>query len=1262
MKPAGASRWIGFCFYTSAVPLHNNENRLSCEQKKAPSFDGYPWRPYLLSATAPAGTTHVSLNFVSGQYYDDLVFSTTAPPAVPSSHHVGTCAAGHAECPTHFESDPVNTATGNYVSAVTDLWLPGAQLGFAFTRTYNSLVSSGDDLGRGWRHSFSARLTVNGDGSVRVYAEDGASYLYTADGAGGFEPPVGGRSVLTSVPNGYQLTRADQLRYRFSDAGALVALSDRTGNEIALAYAGGLLSTITDTVGRVLTVSHDGAGRISGISAPLGRQVGYEYDGSGRLTAVTDMRGGIWTYGYDAENRLVASVDPEGNTVLTNEYGPDGRISAQTDAVGNRGTFAWDAGTAVSTYTDARGGVWLDDYEDNRLIARTDPLGNVVTYGYDADLNVTSITDGRGNTTTSTYDARGNLLTKTAPPPLGYTQVFSYNSFGDILTATDGRGNTTTSEYDATGNLVRVTEPGGSITNYSPNTDTGLVQSVTDALGQVTTYAYDAHANLTSVTDALGNTVSMSFDELARLTSSVDPRGNEPGADPDDYRTTFAYDGELPREVTDPLDASVTTTYDALGNVLSVTDALGKVTNYSYDAASRLTTVTDPDGHATTYDYDAVGNLVARTDASGHITSYEYDLAKHLVSSSDPLGNDWVLTHDGNGNVVTYEDPRGQTRNYVYDALNRLTSINYGPAGTPDVAMAYDASGNLTELADGAGTETYSYDSGDRLTSVVRATDTFTYSYDVNDNLTSRTSPDDTVTAYAYDPAGRLSTATVFGQTTTYAYDAAGNPVRTVTPDGVTAVQTFDAAGRLVEVAHVTETGTLSRFTYGLDDAGRRTSVTTALGSASFLHDDRGQLVEACFVACPSQAPVPALPCIACVGAPLNRPAPDALPDPADTFVRYTYDPTGNRLTQETHLGTTAYAYDVGDRLTTVTPPTGPTQTYGYDANGNQTAAGIDTFSWDAADRLSTATVAGTSHGYAYSGDGRRLSATADGNTTEFLWDLGFALPMLAAERDSSGAIRSYAYGADLLAQATSGVATYYHHDAVGSVVDVTDSAGASLAWTEYAPFGDVRAYARSTAPFNPFGFTGEYQDVTGTYHLRARQYDPDTGRFLSQDPASQPLSDPHSASYVYVRNMALNAVDPSGECIQQMALALFGPPGAVAGGVSTAVCFGLAALLGTAAVSGTVAVANEAPPLEIHWDPRPDPQVTRRHMEMERQLYSGPDGSLGGGRPSWCAQHRARCLAYAGITLLAVEGIAFAAFHGRDVEDPVIPRQTPKP
>lgn len=1132
MKPGGSQRWVGFCFYTSDVPLNNNDNRLSCEQKKAPSFDGYPWRSYLLTATAPAGTTHVGLHFISSQYYDDIIFSTTAPPSVPVEHLMGTCSAGHAACTAHFESDPVNTASGNYVTSVTDLSLPGRGLGFALSRTYNSIDPSTGDLGIGWRHSFSARLVVNPDATVRVEAEDGASYLFTPDGAGGFDTPPGGRSTLESVTGGYELTRPDQLRYRFNTSGALTALVDRNDNEIALTYAAGELSTVTDTVGRTMTFSHDTSGRISQIVGPLGRQVTYAYDASGRLSSVTDIRGGLSTYGYDSSNRLTTAVDPNGNTVVTNEYGTDGRISAQTDALGNRGTFAWNATTAVSTYTDARGGTWLDDYHENRLVSRTDPIGNVTTYGYDADLNLASVTDARGNTTTMTYDAAGHVLTRTAPAPLAYVETFTYNAFGDVLTATDGRGNTTTNQYDAAGNLVQVTQPGSAVTVYARDAaGTGLLLSTTDPRGKTTSFAYDTQANLTSVTDPLGNVASMTYDALGRLISSVDPRGNLPGSDPDDFRTTLTYDGDLVASTTDPLGSTVTTTYDPVGNRLSVTDPLGNVTSYMYDDANHLLTVTDPDLNVTAYAYDEVGNLVTRTDANLHVTTYAYDLGGRLTSTADPLGNDWLLTYDANGNLLTRTDARDQVTTYAYDKLNRRTAIDYGPAGTPDVGYAYDANGNLTQMTDGAGTEDYVYDNRNRLTSVTRGSDTFSYAYDAGGNVTNRTYPGGQVITYAYDDAGRMASAAVGSAVTTYAYDAAGRPLTAATPDGLTASHSYDQAGRLLEVAHVTATATLSRFTYGLDAAGRRTNLTTALGATGFAYDDRGQLIEACFGACPAQTPVPELPCLACVGSPLPRPAPQASPDPADTFVRYTYDPVGNRLTEQDYLGTTAHVYDAADRLTSVDGPNTPAETYTYDANGNQTAAGADTFAWNAADLLTSASVDGTTHTYAYAGDGRRISTTTGGATTGFAWDLAFGLPMLVAERDGSGAtLRSYAYGLDLLSQSSAGSASYYHSDGLGSVVDVTDDTGSATRWAEYASFGQPRYQAAATGvPANPFGFTGEYLDPTGLYHLRARQYDPGIGRFLSQDPVVPSLDDPYFATYVYVSNAPGWYVDPSG-------------------------------------------------------------------------------------------------------------------------------------
>ncbi len=96
---------------------------------------------------------------------------------------------------------------------------------------------------------------------------------------------------------------------------------------------------------------------------------------------------------------------------------------------------------------------------------------------------------------------------------------------------------------------------------------------------------------------------------------------------------------------------------------------------------------------------------------------------------------------------------------------------------------------------------------------------------------------------------------------------------------------------------------------------------------------------------------------------------------------------------------------------------------------------------------------------------------------------------------------------------------------------DVTSNSGTSLWWTEYTPYGAARASAStSQAPTNLFRFTGAYLDtVTGLYHLRARQYYPATGRFLTVDPVSPAISDPYVGSYVYVGNNPVNLVDPSG-------------------------------------------------------------------------------------------------------------------------------------
>ena len=107
----------------------------------------------------------------------------------------------------------------------------------------------------------------------------------------------------------------------------------------------------------------------------------------------------------------------------------------------------------------------------------------------------------------------------------------------------------------------------------------------------------------------------------------------------------------------------------------------------------------------------------------------------------------------------------------------------------------------------------------------------------------------------------------------------------------------------------------------------------------------------------------------------------------------------------------------------------------------------------------------------------------------------------------------------------------WYHHDGLGSVTDITSASGSSLWWTEYTPFGAPRASAStSQAPVNLVRFSGAYLDLaSGLDHLRARQYDPSLGRFLSTDPLAGPITDPYVGAYVYVGDNPVNRVDPSG-------------------------------------------------------------------------------------------------------------------------------------
>ncbi len=179
--------------------------------------------------------------------------------------------------------------------------------------------------------------------------------------------------------------------------------------------------------------------------------------------------------------------------------------------------------------------------------------------------------------------------------------------------------------------------------------------------------------------------------------------------------------------------------------------------------------------------------------------------------------------------------------------------------------------------------------------------------------------------------------------------------------------------------------------------------------------------------------------------------------------VSYTYDPIGNLIRRSDAKGTTTYAYDFENQLTAISFPDGTSATYKYDALG------------------------------------RRIEKGVNGIVTTYLYDGTDIL----LEMDAAGAMQArFTHGPDIdqpLMMERGGQVFFYHGDRAGSIAALTDSSANTVCSYLYDSFGRTQPCQGAR---NPFGFAGrEYDAESGLYYMRARYYDPATGRFLSADP-----------------------------------------------------------------------------------------------------------------------------------------------------------------
>ena len=417
-------------------------------------------------------------------------------------------------------------------------------------------------------------------------------------------------------------------------------------------------------------------------------------------------------------------------------------------------------------------------------------------------------------------------------------------------------------------------------------------------------------------------------------------------------------------------------------------------------------------------------------------------------------------------------------------------------------------------MSDGTGVTTYGYDTANRVTSITKGADTATYGYDAAGNVTSRTVAGVT-TGASFDDAGQLAAVTDPGGITTYAYDRVGNVTGVVMANGVAQTRTFDRAGQLSGLVTSGPGGPVGGATYTRDGNGNPVSVDVsgpggviATESMRLTYDRADRLTRACFTTTTCTA--------------TNR-------------TQWAYDTVGNRLSET--VGATpvsTYAYNAADQLTAIAGS--GAAGFAYNANGDQIGAGADVFTYNTARQLTGATVAGVANTYTYDGNANRTAVTAAGVTTSEVWDTNNALPTLVAERNGGGVVvRRYGYGVGgtplRFDDVTASTAGYYVTDGLGSVTNVTNPTGNNVATYRYNPYGALRPATTIGAGYtaNPLKFTGQQQDSTGQYNLRARHYNPTQGQFTQTDPMPKGPGNSYKSPYVYANDRPTVFVDPNG-------------------------------------------------------------------------------------------------------------------------------------
>ena len=872
----------------------------------------------------------------------------------------------------------------------------------------------------------------------------------------------------------------------------------------------------------------------------------YTYDSLQRITSITNAKGEVANYNYTLapDGRSIAKTMLtkllENGKTAKNELYYDASTNYAYPAIvkdyytNDQGVYTEE--NTTRTYNMLLGLIETETNNSGRTTSYTyDNLGRIISVVLP---NISNI-NGNSYSVTQTFEYWDgvNYWDYVDPSNIGTSSsvVYTYTIYKDTLTNTDSYYNTAQSAYDGYGNLRQEQ------TWYDYN---GTWQWVIgkqyrydslcrpvyyiDAENNPSAYSYDAWGRLNESTDSLNNLYRTDYDiKNRKVNSYFIAQGNVATyrANPSNNAVKESYieasldqwNRVIERKAfpnwPDTAGAiSENYTYDISGNVITYTDPKrnlndeGVTKKYTYDQLGRVSRVKDALGQITDVAYNILGNMsdiklkesAAATESTG-LYIRNYDELGQIVSKIDPMAQSSTYAYNGLGLNTKMTDRNGSVFSYGYDEHNQIKS-NKSVSSSGNVSTeyryayigAYGVNG-ISEYNNDSFSGSISYDyngSGRIVEKFTWYPNTSTYrSYLKN----------------GYDRLGRLKNNAIGKDEANYFYTNYTYTLTRLNKVQINGAQTADPTGQAYAVYNYYPDGKLESVTYP-------TLSDSTILKTSYAYDKLNRLQTI-----------------------TNKKGTTVL-----SQYTYIYDANGNTttITDSVSNKITQYIYDKLDRLQEVNSPDRGIISYTYDLRGNrQTLSGnitLDlepaTYSYDLRNRLTQATKGSVTTSISYNPEGLRYKKSTPSKTVWYHYNMS---GKVIAEGDGTGSIKAdYVWGPDrtlVKKDTATGNNYYYLYNGHGDVVQIVDTAGNIVNNYSYDEWGNILDKTETTS--NPFTYGGEiFDSETGLYYLRARYYDPQMGRFINEDSYEGQVNNPLTLNlYSYGLNNPLKYLDPSG-------------------------------------------------------------------------------------------------------------------------------------